>query len=163
MIFSKKNKDKKFIIDAFSKYIDKEVVEDIFKNGEILSETESEIKNIYYIVYQVKDDSFERINTLIEKSLNVVLKHGGIYDIISSFVIVYYKTNDDNNENRNVNLANKLLDSLKKDIRIIHGKAPGALINLGTKNNLNFGPLIINFGEKIEKLVKTEFGEISSD
>ena len=163
MIFSRKNNKKNQIIEAFSEYVDKDTIEEYLKSDELQNSSLSEIKDIYYILYHVRDDSIKRIYTLIEKSLNVVLKYEGIYDLIGSFVIVYYRNNDIDNKIRNTDLAKELLDTLKKDIRLIHGKTDGKLDNLGIKNNLNFGPVILNFGEKIEKLVKIEFGEIISE
>jgi hypothetical protein len=154
MIFGEKKK--KEAIDAFSGYLDKKVLGDML-DGKFKDE-EANIGEINYLIVQVKDKNLRDFESDLQKVVSVVLNYGGIINgVFSSFIFVYF---DKNVHDSNIKLmANKIMEDLKANVRLVYGKGSGVIKNVGMKEWLSYGPLIIGLSDIFNCFCKLNFGE----
>lgn len=116
--------------------------------------------NIYYILFQVKDDDCVKIRQLIEKSIKIIVKYDAmISNIMSSVILIYYMFDKKDTVKNQINLVNNLYNSLNDNIKIVYGNTKGAVGLLGAVDRLRHGPIIPNLTNSINELAKLDFGK----
>lgn len=159
MFLRNKKSEYEKIHKLFSKSIGKKQLDKISANKDE-KEFGYEEGLIYYILFQVKEESYKEIRQLIEKSINIIIEYDGIIsNMMSSVVLVYFMLNDEKAIEKQVKLSSHLIDILGNNIKIVYGNANGAVGLLGSTKRLQHVPIIPNMTIAINELIQLEYGK----
>ena len=165
-IFSKKSEEKpdKETLDILSKYITDDALDKI-KKGELPPKPLPQNGNITYLIVQMKDDTVAKTSSIIKKVIKIIMKNDGFAACyLSSFVIATFgfPFNDDEDAYTLCkNTCEMLINDLKSEIKILYGVDEGIFDDWGEADLAVYGPIISNVSEKIDMLLKLDFGKYS--
>lgn len=158
MLFSK---DKIGIIRLFSKYLAKEIIQQVGE-GDAIQEDLQKV-DIVYMVIQVRDDPIDNVPAIISKVVQIIIDNGGIVTTICSSLIVATFCFSIDNKIDGLDSCNKavrlLLDCIGDNIKIVYGIKDGLYGNLGSPIRMQYGPLIPSIASDLEALFMLHFGE----
>jgi ABC-type sulfate transport system substrate-binding protein len=157
-MFKNKKKEREYIKKVFSDLVDENTVNLLQKENKV---TLNHFKEGYisFIFFQVNEKKIEKVPTLIKQSIEIVIKNDGIVgDILSSFVAVFFRIEDDYKNEKSKQLIQDLIEQLGENIRIVYGKSIGFVGNLGSKECLKYGPVIPNISLLFQKLIELDYG-----
>jgi hypothetical protein len=112
------------------------------------------MERVYYVVFQVRDDSFENIQRDLVQALEILFSRGGVVEcIMSSTASVTFKPNS-----MQEHPVDALLDSLGSCVRAVYGRGEYPRGMFGIPGALTFGTILPNFNKTLEILGHLEFG-----
>ena len=143
----KKKRSERYIRKVFSKYVSKEVIDKILKEG--IPENKIEKINLDFALLKSNCKEIDKQKEMIENVLNIAKNSGFIIDILSSILIIYL-----NWPNKSEMSAEQFITELKNkfgnDISLLKSSKESYL----GMYELHFGPYIPNLEEEISLLGK---------
>lgn len=150
---------RKMIKDTFSKYVSKETIQKLM-NNEIDDSTLKE-KEIEFIYIKINTTSLTEIAKLTEDIINYALEHNAtVFDIISSYITIYFKFNDSFEFNPDrLQIVNLLIEQFQNNISIIHGKRIALVGVYGGKYRMTNGIIIQDYFAIMNELIDLPNGK----
>jgi hypothetical protein len=157
-MFGRKKVTNTLVNEAFSKYISKEKLREIF-SGEKYSP--SIVNNVDFILINVKYDSVTDIQKTVNTVSQSIRDMGGVIDIISSLIVASFGVCGRNSSGvYDINeVVAHLLSTFGNQIRIVHSTSKGAYGTFANEPTFNYGPLIPGLEKYIKKILDLAFGE----
>ena len=149
----RKNRISKRQLRAFADFVSKEGMLSIQENSKEFPALQKE--EIYYIIFQVRDETPELLQRCLSVALEIVLNHGGtVENIMSSVVSVIFKPTEDQLESAMA----ALLSSLGPNIRAVHGHGEYLRGVFGSQKRFSYGTIFPNFHGILQLLFQLDFG-----
>lgn len=156
-------KEDENLYNTFSDYMSKEAL-DKLKKGKIPGVTdELEEGLITYIIIQIKEFSYPKNIELISDIVEIISKNNGfISNILPCFVLATFGFPFEDNTGipSCEKTVSDIIEKFTIKIKIVYGSEHGVYMNVGTTKIISFIPLIPNFSQKIDFLLRLKFGKI---
>lgn len=149
----RKSENSKRQLRAFSAFLSKEELLSLQEKSNDFPALQKE--KIYYVVFQVRDETPESIQHCLSVALEVVLDHGGMVEnVMSSVVMAVFKST----ENQVESAVAALLSSLGPDVRAVCGYGEYLRGVFGSKKRFSYGTIIPNIHGVLQSLFQLDFG-----
>jgi hypothetical protein len=159
--FRNTRSSKENVREAFSRYISKEVLDEIVRHPE--KQAELRRAKTAYLIFQIRDDVLDDVATNLDRSLRIALNSDGFVDsVLSSMVLITFDFRDDEERviklNKRAISIGRLLHELESNIKIVYGVTEIMRGPIGAGQILRYGSLAGNLAKSIEALTKLRFG-----
>jgi len=149
----RKNPISKRQLRVFADFVSKEGLFSIQENSKEFPALQKE--EIYYIIFQVRDETPELLQRGLSVALEIVLNHRGMVEnIMSSVVSVVFKPT----ENQLESTMAALLSGLGSNIRAVYGHGEYLRGVFGSQTRLSYGTIFPNFHGILQLLFQLDFG-----
>ena len=154
----RKRSEREWIRQGFSKYLSKELVEQLVTNPQSLPVEEMKEARARFLLFQVRDGSLGNIRDLLDRATAVAMDSGGIIDCsMSSMALVTFgiiAPPEGNPEDQQSRAAAALIEKLGTDIRVLYGRAQC----LHGLTRLSYSVLLPEFSAYMKRLLEMDFG-----
>jgi hypothetical protein len=149
----RKNRISKRQLRVFADFVSKEGLFSIQENSKELPALQRE--EIYYIIFQVRDETPELLQRGLSVALEIVLNHRGMVEnIMSSVVSVVFRPT----ENQSESAMAALLSGLGSNIRAVYGHGEYLRGVFGSQKHFSYGTIFPNFHIILQLLFQLDFG-----
>jgi hypothetical protein len=149
----RKDKGSKKRLSAFADFISKEDLRSIQENITKIPVLQQE--QIYYVIFQVRDETPESVQSCLSTALDLALRHRGVVEsVLSSVVSVVFKLSEHQEEP----LAVALLNELGSNVRVVCGHGEYLRGILGSPNRSHYGTIFPNIHGILQILFQLDFG-----
>jgi hypothetical protein len=118
-------------------------------------------RDIHFILLQLDDRDLDEIHAAIGQATTIALGSNGLVeDYISSLILITFGAviADPDAASNQAKTVSSYLSDLGPRMRMVYGQATALVGNIGDHGRFNFGSVIPNFGQCLERLLQLEFG-----
>ena len=149
----------KKVYDEFVSSQDMDNLFDEIEIDELNQVKESELRDIYFVIFQVKDNDIEIMAENINKGIDIGQTNHGIFgEKLGSLVFIYFDTSEKSMPGFE-DLTQQLVAELSSEIRVVYGKKNGIINNFGASGMYSYGPLLKDMGFYLSQLMDVKYGE----
>jgi hypothetical protein len=149
---------------AFSKYLSPDVIEKLVDDPASLARpSPAERGTITFLIANVRDDTLGNVPQYLDRCLTIIEQCDGfVSEFFCSTVIAAFdvpmRKQADHAARLCRSAVDQLLVDLGHDVRIIYGRSPGLIGNLGTSKRLHYGFALPNASASLVQLLTIEYG-----
>ncbi len=152
----------KRLYNSFSGVISKEALDRIIESKD--EELQMESVTIDFIVILIRDEPIEKVPMFCSQIMQQISANKGVAISVASSLVVAifgFPLGADNRTANRRECVESLMNTLKEDIKLIHGKSSGFLGNLGTAQSMHYSALIPKFNDILKQLCEMDFGRMN--
>jgi hypothetical protein len=156
------NRQKRFLQNAFGKYLSNDTVEELMNNPSALK-LEAEKKPIQFVLLFVKESGPDDFKGLIEAVTNDCLKYDAMIETMTAtFISALFNVplEQDDPKGSRVKLVANLSKIYGANLSIVHGECECFVGNFGSNTRMSYTALIPGFKEIMKKLASLDYGQV---
>jgi hypothetical protein len=158
----REERERQWIRQGFSKYLSRELVEQLVANPRSLTMGEMTKAEVRFLLFQVRDSSLGDIRDLMNRAIAIAADTGGVIDcLMSSMMLVTFgiiAPPDGIPEDQQLRAVAALIEKLGTDIRVLYGRAQCLHGTVGTDARFFYSVLLPDFGASMKRLLDVDFG-----
>lgn len=160
--FNRNKRQRKFIRDAFDKYVDHNVIDNMLSDSLTLN-SQPEIKHIGFILILVKEEQSITFRNTVTKVLGIVQEHNVMIECITgTFISVLVGVPLELPDTGKVrhNILDKLSNQLGAHLAILHGECDCAVEIVGNEKRFSYTAILPDYKSKLRRLASLDYGKI---